>query len=199
LRNPDIALEMPDIMPRSRVTRSAIHLPLLTNKRRVSRARWARIRLFAMDVDGVLTDGTVEISSDGTEAKSFSILDGMGLKQLERAGILTAWISGRPSGATTARANELKIPHLVQGRIDKITALQELAKKLKLSPEQCAYMGDDGIDAPAIDWAGVGIAPHESMPQALSVADYITIRPAGRGAVREICEHLLAARVSAES
>jgi 3-deoxy-D-manno-octulosonate 8-phosphate phosphatase (KDO 8-P phosphatase) len=186
-------------MPRARVTRPAIHLPHFTSKRRVSRARWARIRLFAMDVDGVLTDGTVEISSDGTEAKSFSILDGMGLKQLERAGILTAWISGRPSGATTARATELKIPHLVQGRIDKITALQELAKKLKLTSDQCAYMGDDSIDAPAIDWAGVGIAPHESMPQALSAADYITRRPAGLGAVREICEHLLAAQVSAES
>src|SRR5690349_18496813 len=79
-------------------------------KARVSRAAWARIRLFAMDVDGVLTDGTVQISSDGTEAKSFSILDGMGLRLLDRAGIMSAWISGRASGATTLRARELKIP-----------------------------------------------------------------------------------------
>ncbi len=156
---------------------------------------WSAIRLFAMDVDGVLTDGTVLVSSDGTEAKNFSILDGMGLKRLEKAGVAVAWISGRPSGATTARANELKIPHLIQGRTDKLAALQELAAKLSLLPAQCAYMGDDDIDAPAIAWAGVGIAPSGSMPAALAVADIVPARPAGHGAVREICELILAARV----
>ena len=155
--------------------------------------RWARIRLFAMDVDGVLTDGTVQISSDGTEAKAFSILDGHGLRQLERAGIVTAWISGRASGATTVRATELKIPHVVQGRIDKLSALQDLAAKLALAPDQCAYMGDDDIDAPAMAWAGIGIAPPDAMPTAHAAADYVTQRPAGRGAVREVCELLLAA------
>ena len=77
-----------------------------------------------MDVDGILTDGTVRVSSDGSEAKGFSVLDGMGLKRLEKAGVLTAWISGRLSGATTVRANELKIPHLIQGRTDKLEALR---------------------------------------------------------------------------
>lgn len=148
-----------------------------------------------MDVDGVLTDGTVQISSDGTESKGFSIIDGYGLRQLDHAGILTAWISGRASGATSVRANELKIPHLVQGRTDKITALQELAAQLGLDSRQCAYMGDDSIDAPAIEWAGIGIAPHEGMPAALAAADYITQRPAGRGAVRDVCERLLAAQI----
>ena len=160
-----------------------------------SRAAWARVRLFAMDVDGVLTDGTVQISSAGTEAKSFSILDGMGLKRLEKAGIAVAWISGRPSGATTVRAAELKIPHLVQGRTDKLAALQELATKLALGPAQCAYMGDDDIDAPAIAWAGIGVSVPDAMPAALAAAGYVTARPAGRGAVREICELILAARV----
>lgn len=157
--------------------------------------RWRAIRLFAMDVDGVLTDGTVQICSDGSEAKAFSILDGHGLKKLERAGVITAWISGRASDATTLRATELKIPHLVQGRIDKITALQALATQLGLAAAQCAYMGDDDIDAPAMAWAGIGIAPPEAMPAALAAADYVTRRAAGHGAVREICEHLLAARV----
>jgi len=152
---------------------------------------WAKIRLFAMDVDGVLTDGTVCISSDGTEAKTFSILDGMGLVRLVRAGIATAWISGRPSEATTRRAKELKIPHLIQGRTDKLAALGELAARLRLSAEQCAYMGDDDIDAPAIYWAGVGIAPPEAMPSAIDAANYVTTRLAGRGAVREVCDHLL--------
>jgi len=159
---------------------------------------WAKIRLFAMDVDGVLTDGTVQIASDGTEAKVFSILDGMGLVQLGRAGITTAWISGRPSEATTRRARELGIPHLIQGRTDKLAALTDLAARLRLSPEQCAYMGDDDIDAPAIFWAAVGIAPPEAMPSALDAANYITLRPAGRGAVREVCEQILAAHSDTE-
>lgn len=160
---------------------------------KISRARWAAVRLFAMDVDGVLTDGTVQISSDGTESKGFSILDGLGLVRLRQAGIAVAWISGRPSGASISRATELKIPHLIQGRIDKITALQELATQLNLSAEQCVYMGDDDIDAPAIDWAGIGATVPDAMPKALAVADYVTSRAAGRGAVREVCEHILAA------
>jgi 3-deoxy-D-manno-octulosonate 8-phosphate phosphatase (KDO 8-P phosphatase) len=163
-------------------------------KSRISPARWAAIRLFAMDVDGVLTDGTVEIHSGGTESKEFSILDGMGLVRLNKAGIAVAWISGRPSGATTARATELKIPHLIQGRTDKLMALQELASQLGLTPAQVCYMGDDDIDAPAINWAGIGVAPATSMPAALKVAGLVPARPAGRGAVREVCEHILASR-----
>lgn len=173
-------------------------MPAPQSRRRPSKLparRWAAIRLFAMDVDGVLTDGTVQISSDGTESKSFSILDGMGLRRLERAGIVTAWISGRASGATTSRATELKIPHVIQGRTDKLAALQELATALGLTAAQCVYMGDDEIDAPAIAWAGIGVAPADSMPSALAAADIIPARPAGRGAVREICELILAARV----
>jgi 3-deoxy-D-manno-octulosonate 8-phosphate phosphatase (KDO 8-P phosphatase) len=160
----------------------------------VSADQWAAIRLFAMDVDGILTNGTVHVSSDGVETKSFSVLDGLGLKRLEKAGIMTAWISGRPSGATDVRAKELKIPHVIQGRIDKITALQELAAQLKLTAEQCIYMGDDDIDAPAMKWAAIGVTVPGAMPAALSAADYITNRAAGLGAVREVCDHLLATR-----
>lgn len=160
----------------------------------IARARWARIRLFAMDVDGVLTDGTVRIASDGTESKSFSILDGMGIVRLNRAGIAVAWISGRPSGATTRRAEELKVPHLIQGRTDKLAALQELAGHLHLEAAACVYMGDDDIDAAALAWAGIGVSVPDAMPAAHQAADLVTVRPAGRGAVREICEHILQAR-----
>jgi 3-deoxy-D-manno-octulosonate 8-phosphate phosphatase (KDO 8-P phosphatase) len=165
--------------------------PTKSKKSKIPASRWAGIRLFAMDVDGVLTDGTVEIHSDGTESKEFSILDGMGLVRLRLAGVAVAWISGRASGATTARATELKIPHLVQGRTDKLMALQELTSQLGLPPSQVCYMGDDDIDAPAIDWAGIGVAPATSMPAALEVADFVPARPAGRGAVREVCEQIL--------
>ncbi|MDB6092937.1 MAG: 3-deoxy-D-manno-octulosonate 8-phosphate phosphatase, YrbI family [Verrucomicrobia bacterium] len=160
----------------------------------IPRSAWARIRLLALDVDGILTDGTVQICSNGTEAKSFSILDGMGMKRLELAGIAVAWISGRPSAASTVRATELKIPYLIQGRSDKLAALQELAAKLQLTAQECAYMGDDDIDAPAIAWAAIGVSVPDAMPAALKVARYVTRRQAGHGAVREICEHLLASR-----
>jgi 3-deoxy-D-manno-octulosonate 8-phosphate phosphatase (KDO 8-P phosphatase) len=167
-----------------------------TRKSKIADAAWRRVRLFAMDVDGILTDGTVRISSDGTEAKGFSILDGLGLKRLEKAGVITAWISGRQSGATTARATELKIPHVIQGRTDKLTALQELAATLHLSAAECVYMGDDDIDASAMEWAAIGATVPDAMPAALASADYITNRAAGHGAVREVCEFILAARGS---
>jgi 3-deoxy-D-manno-octulosonate 8-phosphate phosphatase (KDO 8-P phosphatase) len=156
--------------------------------------RWAAIRLFAMDVDGVLTDGTIAIHSAGGESKSFSVLDGMGLKRLERAGIVVAWISGRFSGATEKRATELGILHVVQGRTDKLSVLQELAHQLEIPPQHVCYMGDDDIDAPAIAWSGVGVAPATAMPAALKAADYIANRAAGQGAVREVCEHILVGR-----
>jgi len=153
---------------------------------------WAGIRLFAMDVDGVLTDGTIAVSSDGQETKRFSILDGMGIVRLHQAGVIVAWISGRASGATTRRAAELRVPHVIQGRTDKLMALQELASQLGFSAQQVCYMGDDDIDTPAIAWAGVGVAPADAMPSARKAAGYVPVRPAGHGAVREVCEQIMA-------
>lgn len=86
------------------------------------------------------------------------------------------------------------MPHVIQGRTDKLMALQELASQLGLAAAQVCYMGDDDIDAPAIAWAGLGVAPLGSMTAALKAADYIPARPAGRGAVREVCEHILTNR-----
>lgn len=167
---------------------------MLSRPAKIPQARWADIQLFAMDVDGVLTDGTVSISSDGSESKCFSILDGMGIVRLNKAGIAVAWISGRKSESTTLRATELHVPHLVQGRTDKLMVLQELASQLGLTSAQVCYMGDDDIDAPAIAWAGVGVAPEQSMPAALKAAGYVPVRAAGLGAVREVCEHILNSR-----
>jgi 3-deoxy-D-manno-octulosonate 8-phosphate phosphatase (KDO 8-P phosphatase) len=175
---------MPD--PKSRKSKA---------RRAISAARWARIRLLAMDVDGILTDGTVAVHSDGTETKSFSILDGMGLVRCRKAGIVLAWISGRASPASAVRAAELKIPHLIQGRTDKLAALQELAGRLGLTGREVCYMGDDDIDAPALAWAGIGVTVPGAMPAALAAADCVTARSAGRGAVREVCEHILSRRV----
>jgi 3-deoxy-D-manno-octulosonate 8-phosphate phosphatase (KDO 8-P phosphatase) len=156
--------------------------------------RWARIRLLATDVDGVLTDGGIHISAEGVESKTFSVLDGLGLVRLLRQGVEVAWISGRISGATAVRAAELKIPHLVQGRIDKAEALGELAEKLGLTAEECVYLGDDDIDAGALAWAGIGASVPDAMPAAWAAADCVTGRRAGHGAVREVCEQILASR-----
>ncbi len=163
-------------------------------KRSITRASWARVRLFAMDVDGVLTDGTVSISSDGTETKTFCITDGLGLILVRGSGIETAWISGRQSATTTLRAAELKIPHVIQGRHDKLAALSELSEQLAIPLSACVYMGDDFIDAPAIAAAGIGVSVPTALPAALAAADYVTVRNAGHGAVREICDHLLLAQ-----
>ncbi len=155
---------------------------------------WSKIQLFAMDVDGILTDGSIIISSDGSEAKRFSIIDGLGIVRLIEAGLEVAWISGRGSGATDIRAKELKIPHVIQGRKDKAAALQELLDKLDLTMEQAAYMGDDDIDADAIRLAGIGIAVPEAQEPALQNADYITSKSGGNGAVREVCNRILTTR-----
>ncbi len=154
---------------------------------------WSSIRLFAMDVDGILTDGTIYVSSEGSESKRFSIVDGLGLARLRDAGIELAWISGRFSDSTTVRAKELKIPHLVQGKNDKITALKELLGKLQLEASQAVYMGDDIIDVDAIAFAGIGVTVPEAQDEALAAADYVTTRSGGNGAVREICNHILKA------
>ncbi len=169
----------------------------VVKRRAPTRGAWARIRLFAMDVDGVLTDGTVFISSDGTETKRFSIIDGLGLKLLRASGLELAWITGRQSAATSVRATELKIPYVIQGRPDKLTALSELSASLGLKLRDCAYMGDDVIDTPAIAAAGIGICVPPGLPSALAAAAYVTRRLPGHGAVREVCDLLLAARASA--
>jgi len=166
----------------------------VVKRRPVTRAAWSRIRLFAMDVDGVLTDGTVCISSDGRETKAYAIIDGLGLILLRAAGVDTAWISGRPSESTGRRAAELRIPHVIQGKHDKLSVLTELAASLGIPLRECAYMGDDFIDAPAIAAAGIGISVPDALPAALAAARHVTRRRAGHGAVREVCDLILAAR-----
>lgn len=161
------------------------------------RARWATIRLFAMDVDGVLTDGSLYLAGDGTESKRFSVLDGLGIVRLHQQGIATAWISGRHSEATRRRAAELRVPHVILGRSDKREALAELAATLGFSPEMVCFMGDDDIDAGAIEWAGIGATVPDAMPAAAAAADYVARRSGGSGAVREVCDRILSARAAA--
>lgn len=155
---------------------------------------WGAIELFAMDVDGILTDGSLYVSSDGSETKRFSIIDGLGLVMLREAGVKIAWISGRGSEATDRRAEELKVDFVIQGRKDKAEALSTLLAEVGLNPTQVAYMGDDIIDTGAIELAAIGVAVPEAQADPLAAANYVTKRSGGNGAVREVCNHILNAR-----
>jgi 3-deoxy-D-manno-octulosonate 8-phosphate phosphatase (KDO 8-P phosphatase) len=149
-----------------------------------------------MDVDGVLTDGTVLISSDGTEAKAFSILDGRassGSTGRHRRGLDQRPGLRRHRAPRAGAENPASHP----GPHRQARRAAGTRRQLGLAAAQCAYMGDDDIDAPAIAWAGIGAAPSEAMPAALAAAGFVARRPAGRGAVRDVCEQILAARVHA--
>lgn len=145
----------------------------------------AAIRLLALDVDGIMTDGKLYFSANGDELKGFNILDGLGIKQVMTAGIEVAVITGRRSPLTAKRMNDLGIPHLMQGREDKKVALAELASQLGLSPQQIAYMGDDLPDLPAIRYAGLGITVPNGYWLVRQQADICTTAPGGSGAVRK--------------
>ncbi|MEO1080576.1 MAG: HAD-IIIA family hydrolase [Pseudomonadota bacterium] len=152
------------------------------------------IRLFALDVDGVLTDGRISYSDTGEELKSFNIKDGLGIKLLQRAGINVAIITGRRSAIVERRARELGIDTIVQGREDKLIALRELCSELEVSLEQCAYMGDDLPDLGAIQAAGLGFSVEDGSRAVREAADWCSSRRGGDAAVREACETLLMAR-----
>jgi 3-deoxy-D-manno-octulosonate 8-phosphate phosphatase (KDO 8-P phosphatase) len=152
------------------------------------------VRLLVLDVDGVLTDGRLFYGAKGEALKAFHVRDGHGIKRVAAAGIAIAIISGRKSAAVARRARELKIRHVLQGTSDKLVALTKLAKAVGVSLEQCACVGDDTPDAPILAAAGLGIAVADAHADALAAADLVTTRLGGHGAVREVCDWLLAAR-----
>lgn len=158
------------------------------------RQRASGIRLLAMDVDGVLTDGAIYLAASGDELKAFNILDGQGLKMLRNQGILTAFITGRESPLTETRATNLGIDHVYQGREDKAAALRELSDKTGIGLGEMAYVGDDLPDLAAIELAGLGISVPNGCAAVRETADWCTATAGGSGAVREICEQLLQAK-----
>jgi 3-deoxy-D-manno-octulosonate 8-phosphate phosphatase (KDO 8-P phosphatase) len=154
----------------------------------------AAIRLAALDVDGVLTDGKVTYDSEGRETKSFDIKDGLGIKLLQRVGIEVAIITGRQSTMVERRAAELGITIIVQGREDKLAAVNELAGQLQVSLDEVAYMGDDLPDLAAIQACGHGACPADAASPVLAAADWVASCAGGTGAVREWAEAILEAR-----
>lgn len=150
------------------------------------------IRLLALDVDGTLTDGGIYMDGLGGEYKRFDVKDGMGIGLLMKAGVEVAFISGRYSPATEQRARNLGVSFVYNGVKDKLPVLSALAGELGITLEEVAFMGDDINDIDCMEAAGLAIAPGDGVRAAREAADYVTEAEAGRGAVREAAEHILA-------
>jgi 3-deoxy-D-manno-octulosonate 8-phosphate phosphatase (KDO 8-P phosphatase) len=167
------------------------------SRARTSRPRAAPLagmRLLVLDVDGVLTDGRLHYGKGGEIGKSFHARDGYGIRALQAAGIAVAVISGRRSMAVQQRCRELGIRHLSQGVGDKGAAFEALLGALQLAARHCTCVGDDEPDVPMLQRAGLAVAVADAHPSALAAAHRRTRLPGGAGAVREVCDWLLAAR-----
>ncbi|MCB1762561.1 MAG: 3-deoxy-manno-octulosonate-8-phosphatase KdsC [Gammaproteobacteria bacterium] len=157
-------------------------------------ARAARIKLVIFDVDGVLTDGSLYLGDDGQEYKAFNSKDGLGMKLLQQFGIKIGIITARTSRVVALRMQSLGIVHLYQGQQHKLPAFEDLQQKLRLDPEQIAYVGDDVVDLPIMRRVGLAISVRDAHKLAIEHSHWSTQAPGGRGAAREVCELLLEAQ-----
>lgn len=157
------------------------------------------LHLLVLDVDGVLTDGRLYYSESGHETKAFHIHDGLGIKLLQRSGVEVAIITGRSSQLLERRARELGIERVIQGREDKLTALEELLEPLQIEWQHIAYMGDDLPDLAAVRRVGLGMTVANANPLLRQHADWISQLPGGAGAVREAAEFILDAQGKLEA
>ena len=159
-----------------------------------SAEKLSRIRLIAMDVDGVLTDGGILLDSNEGETKRFHVSDGLGIQLAILSGIIVVWISGRSSKAVERRVEELGVHHLYQNVADKSSALRSIMAEYRLAPENVAYIGDDLNDITAFSVAGVKFAPANAAVEMKALSDFITERAGGEGSVREVCDVILKAQ-----
>lgn len=152
------------------------------------------IKLLLLDVDGVLTDGSILVHPDGTESKQFNIKDGAGIVWAQRAGLSIGLLSARAADATAVRAAQLGIAIVSQGIADKLSGYEAILEKAGLTDQQVGYMGDDLPDLPVLKRAGFSAAPADAAPEVLAAVQWISASGGGRGAVRECIEHLLRAK-----
>ena len=156
--------------------------------------RAARIRMLVLDVDGVLTDGSLYFDNQGNEMKAFCTRDGLGMRYLQQHDTVLALITGRQSEIVARRAANLGINHVYQGRNDKLDAFNELLADTGFNESQVCYAGDDWLDIPVLDRVGLAVTVADADEVVKSRVHWITSRDGGRGAVREICDLVLAAR-----
>lgn len=153
--------------------------------------RLSSIRLLLLDVDGVLTDGTILLHGDGTESKTFHIRDGSAIVLAQRAGLQVGLLSARVSDATAQRAAQLGIRTVVQGAANKMQAYEQILREASLTDAEVAYMGDDLLDVPVLRRAGLPAVPADAPAEIRAHAAWVSASPGGRGAVREFVELIL--------
>jgi 3-deoxy-D-manno-octulosonate 8-phosphate phosphatase (KDO 8-P phosphatase) len=149
------------------------------------------VKLLLLDVDGVLTDGTLIFSQDGEESKTFNTQDGFGLRLLQEAGVDVGIITARTSKAVAKRAENLKLNHLYMGESNKLTAYQDILKKTSFKPFEISYMGDDWLDLVLLKRVGFAISPANGVDEVKDIAHLVTEAPGGHGGVREACNFIL--------
>lgn len=154
----------------------------------------SRIRLVVLDVDGCLTDGSINLDEQGQETKRFNIKDGLIISAWMRLGFEVAIITGRTSGSVSARCGELGITHLHQGVKEKGQVLDEMLAKMGVTLEETAAMGDDWIDLPMLRRVGYAMCPSDAVAEVVEASDFVSSKPGGQGAVREAIEHLIDAK-----
>jgi 3-deoxy-D-manno-octulosonate 8-phosphate phosphatase (KDO 8-P phosphatase) len=157
------------------------------------RERGARVRLVLLDVDGVLTDGCIHVTSDGGDGRCFHSRDGLGIRLGQQAGLTFGIISGRSSEVVSRRAAELDITEVHQGIGDKVGCLDAVLEQLGVAADAVCFVGDDLVDVPVMRRVGLAAAPSDAAYEAREVADYVAASAGGRGAVREVVELLLRA------
>ncbi len=156
--------------------------------------RAAQVEVLLLDVDGVLTDGRIVLADYGDELKAFDVHDGAGLIFWNRVGLRSAVITARKSQIVKRRAKELRVEFLAQGRLEKLPAYEELLKRLRVSDEQVCAMGDDLMELPILRRVGLAVAVPNAVEEVRRGSHYVTRRPGGRGAVREVVEMILKAK-----
>lgn len=157
-----------------------------------------KIKCLICDVDGVLSDGLLYLDNHGNELKTFHVQDGMGLKLLMAVGIEVAVITTARNQVVDHRMQQLGVTHYYKGQVDKRDAYQQLKKRLHLTDEQFAYIGDDLPDLPIIQQVGLGVAVANAVSQIKEFADWQTEQRGGHGGVREVCDLILNAQNKAE-
>lgn len=165
-----------------------------TEEWRAARQRAKEVKLLLLDVDGVLTDGTIIYTHGGGESKGFNTQDGFGLRILQEAGVEVGLITARTSEAVNRRADDLHLKYVYQGTGSKLDVYEKIIKQTGLRPLQTAYMGDDWLDLPLLSRVGLALAPANAVPEVQQQVHYVTSRMGGHGAVREAVDLILEAK-----
>jgi 3-deoxy-D-manno-octulosonate 8-phosphate phosphatase (KDO 8-P phosphatase) len=156
--------------------------------------RAKNIKLMLLDVDGVLTDGSITYTHSGDEIKTFHCRDGFGMTMLKKIGVEIGLITARQSEAVSRRAHDLKITHLFQGTRHKLEVFNRLIHDIGLDPQEVAFMGDDWLDLPVLTQVGLAATVADAMPELRPFTHFVSTLPGGQGAVRELCDLIIEAK-----